>query len=210
MYYMTVSKRPDPTDPLAIPAFLDRRVYVEEDGEIMVVLTDHRNLNNNGARVWAPIRKYDGSRQKQLELQIWVDNPKAPCQVVTTKKENLQLHPDFETFMKFHDFDDHPVVKTFTAGDINYIQVKATVALAGLSDNLRDMEKPKVETIEQNGVKRPKSNSVTGIAWATFDKMKEQGTEFKVVFEQLQSNGMNPSTIRTQFAHWRKFNGISK
>jgi hypothetical protein len=30
------------------------------------------------------------------------------------------------------------------------------------------------------------------------------------VFEKLKENGMNPSTIRTQFAHWRKFNGISK
>jgi hypothetical protein len=214
-YYMTVGSRPDPNDPLTIPDFLDRREFVEEDGEIMVKLKDHRllmnEINGHGPRVWAPMRKIeDLMRKKQVDLQIWVDNVKNSVQVVTTKKENLQRYDNFDDFMKYHDFDDHPFVKSLTAGDVSYIVVKATTALTGLSDELKDMEKVKVETVEQNGVKRPKPNSVTGIAWASFDHMHANGVAFKVVFEKLKENGMNPSTIRTQFAHWRKFNNVSK
>jgi hypothetical protein len=214
-YYMTVQNRPDPNDPLQFPAFLDRREYVEEDGELMVKVRDHtllmNEINGVGQRVWAPMRKIeDILRSKQVDLQIWVDEPLNPVQVVTTKKENLQRYENFNDFMKCHDFDDYPFVKSVTAAGTNYIVVKANTALNGLSDELKDMEKVKVETVEQNGVKRPKPNSVTGIAWASFDHMQKDGTDFKVVFEKLKENGMNPSTIRTQFAHWRKFNGISK
>jgi hypothetical protein len=214
-YYMTVQNRPDPNDPLQFPAFLDRREYVEEDGELMVKVRDHtllmNEINGVGQRVWAPMRKIeDILRSKQVDLQIWVDEPLNPVQVVTTKKENLQRYENFNDFMKCHDFEDYPFVKSVTAAGTNYIVVKANTALNGLSDELKDMEKVKVETVEQNGVKRPKPNSVTGIAWASFDHMQKDGTDFKVVFEKLKENGMNPSTIRTQFAHWRKFNGISK
>jgi hypothetical protein len=214
-YYMTVQNRPDPNDPLQFPAFLDRREYVEEDGELMVKVRDHtllmNEINGVGQRVWAPMRKIeDILRSKQVDLQIWVDEPLNPVQVVTTKKENLQRYENFNDFMKCHDFEDYPFVKSVTAAGTNYIVVKANTALNGLSDELKDMEKVKVETVEQNGVKRPKPNSVTGIAWASFDHMQANGTDFKVVFEKLKENGMNPSTIRTQFAHWRKFNGVSK
>jgi hypothetical protein len=219
-YYMPVGSRPDPNDPLAIPAFLDRRVFEDDGGELVIKLKDQtmllNEINGSGPRVWAPMRKMDGEymREKALEkarnLQIWVDYPNNPVQVVTTKRENLQLHDNFEAFMKMHDFEDYPFVRSFSAGEINYVQVKAPVALTGLSDELKDMDRPKVETVEKNGVKRPKANSVTGIAWAMFDKM-DKVEEFKAtVFEQLKANGMNPSTIRTQFAHWKKFNGISK
>lgn len=214
MYYMTVTRRPDPTDPLAIPVFLDRREYLEEDGEIMVVLKDHgpllNTINGNGPRQWAPMRKIEDIRRQEEAPQIWVDNKNDPVQVVSTKRENLQRYDNFEDFMKYHDFDDYPFKVAKCAAGVSYIVVKAAAVLNTLSDSLKDMEVIKAEVIEQNGVKRPKSNSITGIAWASFDHMHKDGTEFKFVFEKLKENGMNPSTIRTQFAHWRKFNNISK
>lgn len=215
LYYRTVESRPDPNDPLQIPAFLDRREYVEEDGELMLVTKDltymHNEINGIGQRIWAPMRKIeDIVRKKQVDLQIWVDEPNQMVQVVTTKKEYLQRFDNFAEFMKFHDFEDFPFVRSLNAGGMTYIEVKAPNALTGLSDELKDLDRPKVETVEQNGVKRPKANSVTGIAWAMFDTMDVVANDYPVVFEKLKTNGMNPSTIRTQFAHWRKFNGISK
>lgn len=220
-YYMEVGGLPDPNDPLAIPAFLDRRKFEvdKEDGTVYAVLSraTMAAFTDSGPRVWAPMRspaeryRDEFLRKMREEQNVWVDNKADPVQVVTTKRENLQLYANFDDFMKMHDFEDYPVKKVMCAAGMSYIQVKAPVALTGLSEELKDMDRPKVETIEQNGVKRPKANSVTGIAWAQFDAMLKEGTDFKtVVFPKLQENGMNPSTIRTQYAHWRKFNGISK
>lgn len=209
-YYRTVSSYPDPNDQLAIPAFLDRRQYIEEDGEILVVLTDFKLPDHNAPRQWAPIRRIEDIKKEETAPQIWVDDRNDPVQVVSTKRENLQRYDNFDDFMKFHDFEDFPVKVVKCAAGVSYIIVRAQIAITQLSDKLRDIEQVKPDVIEQNGVKRPKTNSITGIAWTTFDKMHANGTDFKIIFEDLKKNGMNPSTIRTQFAHWRKFNGITK
>lgn len=66
---------------------------------------------------------------------------------------------------------------------------------------------------QQNGVTRPRdrSDSKTSQVWNIADEIsrKEQrpATRAEVV-EEGQKAGINPATISTQFAKWRKFNGI--
>lgn len=64
---------------------------------------------------------------------------------------------------------------------------------------------------EQNGVRRPKPDTICGRNWETYDQISiKNGSPctIKEALEVLGARGVNESTIRTQYAHWRKFNGI--
>lgn len=63
---------------------------------------------------------------------------------------------------------------------------------------------------EQNGLKRPSKGSTCCIIWDTCDKITEQKTSTCTsaeLFNALQ--GYNECTLRTQYARWRQFNGIT-
>lgn len=206
----------DPTDPVSIPPFLRRERTPERDALIEQILNEGRS---GVPRVWAPILspyeryKRNFLKQMQEEKNIFVDNPASPVQVVTTARENLRLYDNLEAFITAHDFEDFPVTKVLCYEGVSYVQVKAEGKVATLSAELKDM--PKVDTggvYEQNGVKRPKDNSITGKAWAVYDKYRSEEKDPKTsgAFEYLVSQGMNISTVRVQYGHWMKFNGLKK
>lgn len=214
--YNEKENRMESSDNLQFPSFL-ARPRTDETRAIADAILAQRGAG----RIWAPIRKIEELERIKANLEkprIWVADPTLPVQVVTTKKQNLQFYEDYAAFEKFHDREDFPIKQVVDAEGMTYIVVKSEAALNGLSDALKDLPREKAEVITQNDVKRPKAGSITGIAWATFDgiwKGCEGNKEafalaFKSQFEKLKAHGMNPSTIRTQFAHWRKFNGISK
>lgn len=63
---------------------------------------------------------------------------------------------------------------------------------------------------EQNGLKRPSKGSTCCIIWDTCDKItaqKESTCTSAELFNALQ--GYNECTLRTQYARWRQFNGIT-
>lgn len=64
---------------------------------------------------------------------------------------------------------------------------------------------------EQNGVRRPKTQSLCGQAWAIFDQISESQGEPATIAEALdgaRAQGLNEGNVRTEFYRWRKFNGI--
>ena len=63
---------------------------------------------------------------------------------------------------------------------------------------------------EQNGLKRPSKGSICAIIWDTCDRItSEQGSHCTSaeLFNALQ--GYNECTLRTQYARWRQFHGIT-
>lgn len=102
--------------------------------------------------------------------------------------------------------------------------------LAGLVGNMLNPEKipqaPKVEqpkkqaektgkTVEQNrpeqnGLKRPSAGSTCAIIWDTCDRITSE-TEHTCTSAELFNalQGYNECTLRTQYARWRQFNGIT-
>lgn len=67
---------------------------------------------------------------------------------------------------------------------------------------------------EQNGIRRPGSDGACGKCWALFDKLSaefKQPTPIKQAMAEglAQTPSLDPSTIRTQYARWKKFHGIS-
>lgn len=63
---------------------------------------------------------------------------------------------------------------------------------------------------EQNGLKRPSKGSTCCIIWDTCDKItseKAATCTSAELFNALQ--GYNDCTLRTQYARWRQFNGIT-
>ncbi len=62
---------------------------------------------------------------------------------------------------------------------------------------------------EQNGLKRPSKGSTCCIIWDTCDKLTspEHTCTSAELFNALQ--GYNECTLRTQYARWRQFNGIT-
>lgn len=64
---------------------------------------------------------------------------------------------------------------------------------------------------EQNGVRRPKTQSLCGQAWAIFDQISEaQGKPAAIAeaLERARAQGLNEGNVRTEFYRWRKFNGF--
>lgn len=65
---------------------------------------------------------------------------------------------------------------------------------------------------EQNGITRPKPDSQTGKAWAIFDQVSNKNGAPASIGETLPmatAQGINEATCRTQYARWRKFNGVA-
>lgn len=63
---------------------------------------------------------------------------------------------------------------------------------------------------EANGIKRPSAGSTCAIIWNTADRISlENGApaQFSQVANELQ--GYNEFTLKTQYARWRQFNGIT-
>ncbi len=65
---------------------------------------------------------------------------------------------------------------------------------------------------EQNGVRRPKAGGACGEVWALADTLSAQlGQPVPIanLSAAASAKGINDSTIRTQYALWRKFHGIT-
>lgn len=65
---------------------------------------------------------------------------------------------------------------------------------------------------EQNGVRRPKPEGACGKVWAMADSLSAQlGQPVPIanLSKDASAAGINDSTIRTQYALWRKFHGIT-
>ena len=63
---------------------------------------------------------------------------------------------------------------------------------------------------EQNGLKRPSAGSTCAIIWDTCDRItseRQSTCTSAELFNALQ--GYNECTLRTQYARWRQFNGIT-
>lgn len=65
---------------------------------------------------------------------------------------------------------------------------------------------------EQNGVRRPKAEGLCGRAWAMFDEVSKANGSPASIGETLPkatAAGINEATVRTQYARWRKFYGVT-
>lgn len=65
---------------------------------------------------------------------------------------------------------------------------------------------------EQNGVRRPKAETLCGQAWDIFDSVSAKNGSPASVGESMdiaKAQGLNESNVRAEYARWRKFHGIS-
>lgn len=63
---------------------------------------------------------------------------------------------------------------------------------------------------EQNGIRRPKAGTVIGNVWAILDaaSAKKQAPAALADVKE-DAKDINGATLRTQYARWRKFNGVA-
>ena len=73
-------------------------------------------------------------------------------------------------------------------------------------------EKPaKAAKIEQNGVSRPRAGTQTGRVWEIADELSNAAGEAAKrsdVVKTAEAEGINVSTVATQYGKWRKFHGL--
>lgn len=75
------------------------------------------------------------------------------------------------------------------------------------------IKEPKAPKIEQNGVKRPHSNTLCGKAWEIFDNVaitKGETPSIKDILNHEDSKGLNEGNLKCEFARWKKFKGLTK
>lgn len=65
---------------------------------------------------------------------------------------------------------------------------------------------------EQNGIRRPGPNGLCGRVWGLADKLSADLNQPVPVADLLvagEAEGLNTANIRTEYARWKKFHGIS-
>ena len=76
----------------------------------------------------------------------------------------------------------------------------------------KEAAKAAVKMPEQNSIRRPKPDTETGKVWGLADSISAslgQPTPIANLLAAGQEQGLNDSTIRTQYARWRAFHGIT-
>lgn len=70
---------------------------------------------------------------------------------------------------------------------------------------------PREQMPESNGIRQPKPQTQTGKLWAILDKLFEQLGRHPAFseFSAKVPEGMNIHTVKTQYAAWKKFCGVS-
>lgn len=71
----------------------------------------------------------------------------------------------------------------------------------------------KSEQPTQNGVTRPKPDTVTGRVWDICDELSKKAKAPAVrsdVMKACEEEGINKATVATQYGKWRKFNGLKR
>ena len=65
---------------------------------------------------------------------------------------------------------------------------------------------------EQNGIRRPKPDTLCGKAWGIFDQVSGKNGAPASIGESMdiaKAQGLNEANVRAEYARWRKFHGIS-
>ena len=65
---------------------------------------------------------------------------------------------------------------------------------------------------EQNGVRRPKPETLCGLAWAIFDAVSQKNgapASIKESLEAAKAQNLNEGNVKAEYARWRKFYAIS-
>jgi septal ring factor EnvC (AmiA/AmiB activator) len=65
---------------------------------------------------------------------------------------------------------------------------------------------------EQNGIRRPKPNTLCGRVWGLADNLSQkfgQPTPISELLESAKSEGLNEGNVKAEYARWRKFHGIT-
>lgn len=76
----------------------------------------------------------------------------------------------------------------------------------------REKEKEANRMPEQNGVRRPQPETSCGRAWALMDQISAtlgQPAPISYVLNLAARHGLNEDTVKTQYARWKKFNGVT-
>ena len=119
-----------------------------------------------------------------------------------------------------------PVATTAPIADIIDAATKKVAEAAKVKAELKAQKEAekvakaeKTATIAKNGVTRPRDGSACGKIWAICDAISRQmqapapiSAVMEVSKQNVDDNGvlspLHPTTVRCQFAKWRKFNGV--
>lgn len=65
---------------------------------------------------------------------------------------------------------------------------------------------------EQNGIRRPKPDTLCGKAWGIFDSVSTKNGSPASIAESMElakAQGLNEANVRAEYARWRKFYGVT-
>lgn len=65
---------------------------------------------------------------------------------------------------------------------------------------------------EQNGIRRPKPETLCGKAWAIFDSVSQKNGSPASISESMdiaKGQGLNEANVRAEYARWRKFYNVT-
>lgn len=76
---------------------------------------------------------------------------------------------------------------------------------------LKDEAKAANAMPKQNDITRPRPDTACGNAWALMDTLTQkmgQTVPISILLQAAEQKGLNYDTVKTQYARWKKFNGV--
>lgn len=96
-------------------------------------------------------------------------------------------------------------------GKVTAAKKAAKEAEKAEAKRLKDEAKAANAMPNQNGITRPRPDTACGNAWALMDELSaklSQPAPISIVLQGAEQRGLNYDTVKTQYARWKKFNGI--
>lgn len=84
-------------------------------------------------------------------------------------------------------------------------------AEAAEKKRLKAEEKAANAMPKQNDITRPRPDTACGNAWALMDQLSAklgQPVPISILLQAAEQKGLNYDTVKTQYARWKKFNGV--
>lgn len=96
-------------------------------------------------------------------------------------------------------------------GKVSEAKAAAKAAAKAEEQRLKAEAKAANAMPKQNGITRPRPDTACGNAWALMDQLSAklaQPVPISILLQAAEQKGLNYDTVKTQYARWKKFNGI--
>lgn len=132
----------------------------------------------------------------------------APPEAILESISSVSSKPSVMDFALQQLSDPKPVVKDIT--ETEEFKKALAQAISSKIKAAKPAKIPRIKAEQKNGVSRPSVSSICGLIWSACDQITAKlGSPAPIILVKAAMPNENDHTVKTQYARWRQFNGIT-